>query len=187
MSAQCKACIINFRGKSIINLHITDPYITLPNLIRYRAKILHDLKMKFSKKSWVKLSHFCVSDHILRWFIPRHSALFGCFWNSTPLSQNCRNAATKIPKPCASWSPVLRMTRHGSIDVALFVTSSTEMWQAKKLTLYQSDRKKGGEDGEAGVVGGEFFFGAGLGKCWRDFISFFQKRRLEIRWWGIWI
>ena len=37
------------------------------------------------------------------------------------LSQTCRNDATKIPKLCASWSPVLRMMWHGSIDVALFV------------------------------------------------------------------
>ena len=36
------------------------------------------------------------------------------------LSQNCRNAATKVLKSCASWSPVLRMMWHGSIDVAPF-------------------------------------------------------------------
>jgi hypothetical protein len=37
------------------------------------------------------------------------------------LSQTCRNDTTKVLKLCASWSPVLRMMWHGSIDVALFV------------------------------------------------------------------
>ena len=60
------------------------------------------------------LSHFCVSDHILRWFIPRHSALFGCFWNST---SSFKIAATTPQKPlsyalhglrCSGWGDTVR-------------------------------------------------------------------------------
>ena len=73
------------------------------------------------------------------------------------LSQNCRHDTTKVLKPCASWSPVLRMMWHGSIDVALFVGPSTEMWQAKKLTFYQNGWGKDVEGGEAGVDGDDNF------------------------------
>ncbi len=81
---------------------------------------------------------------------------------------------------------------HGSIDVALFVGQSTEMWLAKKLTFYQNDRKKGGEGGETGVDGDDnfrgdttftsftAFFGAWLGKWRRRFsLPFFQIARLK--------
>jgi hypothetical protein len=53
-----------------------------------------------AKKSWVKLSYFLCEGH----FSSR-----GLTWVFQPLSQNCRNAATNIPKPCASRSPVLRI------------------------------------------------------------------------------
>ena len=65
-----------------------------------------------AKKSWVKLSYFLCEGHFpsrrLTWVF--HLTL--------------KLAATppqKSWKPCASWSPVLRMTRQVSIDVALFV------------------------------------------------------------------
>ena len=38
-----------------------------------------------------------------------------------------------------------------------FSEPETEEEGGQKLTIFQSDRKKGGEGGEAGVVGDDFF------------------------------
>ena len=75
-----------------------------------------------------------------------------------------------------------------------FSEPETEEEGGQKLTFFQSVRKKGGESGEAGVGGDDFFRAATpllpasppfSGPDWENgganSLQFFQNRRIEIR------
>ena len=106
------------------------------------------------------------------------TALYLVYLKFHLLSQNCRNAATKSRKPCASWSPVLRATRHGLIDVALFgcVAGTQKCPNGCRNAAAHASHGRCGVADFWGRVRGNFFwakdlkcrYGCGFAMCFSD-------------------